>query len=41
VRGRLNPLAVKPVPVKFACEIVTGDPPVLVTTSDMFVLLPT
>jgi hypothetical protein len=37
----LNPLMAKPVPLKFACEIAIVDPPVLVSVSDKFVLLPT
>jgi len=41
VRGKLNPLIEKPDPLKFACEMVTVDPPVLVTVSDRFVLFPT
>jgi hypothetical protein len=31
----------KTAPVKFACEMVTNDPPVLVSVSDKLVLLPT
>ena len=41
VAGRVSPLIEKPVPLKFACEMVTDDPPVLVSVSDKFVLLPT
>ena len=41
VRGRFNPLTEKVAPVKFACEMVTVDPPVLVSVSDKLVLLPT
>ncbi len=41
VRGKVNPLTEKTAPVTLACEMVTGDPPVLVTVSDKFVLLPT
>jgi hypothetical protein len=41
VRGKVNPLTEKTAPVKFACEMVTVDPPVLVSVSDTFVLLPT
>jgi hypothetical protein len=36
-----NPLIEKAAPVRFAAEIVTVDPPVLLTVSDKFVLLPT
>ena len=41
VRGKVNPLTEKVAPVKFACERVTADPPVLVSVSDRLVLLPT
>ena len=41
VRGKVNPLAEKAAPVKFACEMVTVDPPRLVSVSDKFVRLPT
>ncbi len=41
VRGKVNPLTEKAAPVKFACERVIDDPPVLVSVSDRFVLLPT
>jgi hypothetical protein len=41
VSGKVNPLTEKTAPVTFACEMVTDDPPVLVTVSDKFVLLPT
>jgi len=41
VRGKVNPLKAKTAPVKFACVMVTDDPPVLVSVSDKFVLLPT
>jgi len=41
LRGKVKPLVEKAAPVKFACEIVTVDPPVLVRVSDKFVLLPT
>jgi hypothetical protein len=41
VAGKVNPLIEKPVPLKFACEMVTDDPPVLVSVSDKFLLLPT
>jgi hypothetical protein len=41
VRGRLNPLMEKVAPVKFAWEIVTVDPPVLVSVSDKFLVPPT
>jgi hypothetical protein len=40
VRGKLNPLTEKAAPVKFAAEMVTDDPPVLVSNSDKFLLLP-
>jgi len=33
-RGRVNPVIEKAAPVKLACEMVTPDPPVLVTVSD-------
>lgn len=39
--GRVGPLTVKPAPLGVACEIVTLDPPVLVTVSDVLLLLPT
>jgi len=41
VTGRFNPLIENAAPVRLACEIVTGDPPVLVIVSDRFALLPT
>jgi hypothetical protein len=41
VRGRLNPLMEKTAPVKFACEMVTVDPPELVSVSDKLLLPPT
>jgi hypothetical protein len=41
VKGRLRPLRVKAVPVKFACEMVRFDPPVLVKVSGWVLLLPT
>lgn len=41
VVGRVSPVIEKPVPVTLACEIVTEEPPVLVSVSDKFVLLPT
>jgi len=41
VRGKLNPLIEKTAPVRFACVMVTDDPPVLVRVSDKFALLPT
>jgi hypothetical protein len=41
VIGKLNPLMENPAPLTLACEMVTDDPPVLVTVSDRFVLLPT
>ena len=41
VRGKVNPLTEKAAPVKFACEMLMVDPPVLVSVSDKFVLLPT
>jgi hypothetical protein len=37
----LNPVIEKAEPVTFAAEMVTVDPPVLLTVSDKFVLLPT
>lgn len=39
--GKFNPLIEKAAPVKFACEIVAVEPPVLVSVSDKFALLPT
>jgi len=30
-----------PVPLTLACEMITDEPPVLVTVSDKFALLPT
>ena len=39
--GRFSPLKEKAAPVKFACEMVTEDPPVLVRVSGRLVLLPT
>jgi hypothetical protein len=39
--GKFNPLIEKAAPVKFACEIVAVDLPVLVSVSDKFALLPT
>ncbi len=41
VRGKVNPLTEKTAPVKFACEMVTADPPVLVSVANRFELLPT
>ena len=41
VRGNVNPLMLKPVPVVEAAEIVTLDPPLLVSVSDCVLLLPT
>src|SRR5208282_3735519 len=41
VAGNVNPLIEKPVPVTVAAEIETDEPPVLVSVSDKFVLLPT
>ena len=41
VRGKVNPLTEKTAPVKFAWVMVTDDPPVLVSVSDKFALLPT
>jgi hypothetical protein len=41
VTGKFKPLIEKVAPVTFACEMVTDDPPVLVTVSDRFALLPT
>ena len=39
--GRLSPEAENPTPVTFACEIVTGDPPELVSVSYRLVVVPT
>ena len=41
VRGNVNPLMEKAAPVRFACEMVTVDPPVLVSVSDKLLLPPT
>jgi hypothetical protein len=41
LRGKVNPLMEKPAPLKLACEMVSVDPPVLVSVSDKFALLPT
>ena len=41
VAGSVNPLMEKPAPVTLACEIVTDDPPVLVSVSDLLLLPPT
>jgi hypothetical protein len=41
LRGNDNPLMVKAAPVTLACEIVTLEPPVLVTVSERLALLPT
>jgi hypothetical protein len=41
VRGKVKPLMEKTDPVKFACEMVIVDPPVLVSVSDKLALLPT
>lgn len=41
VSGSVNPLIEKPAPLKFACEIVIPDPPVLVSVSDKLELFPT
>jgi hypothetical protein len=41
VSGRLSPLIENAAPLKFACESVTVDPPVLVKVSERFLLLPT
>src|ERR1022692_736559 len=40
VRGKVNPLTENAAPVKFACEMVTDDAPVLVRVSDKLALLP-
>ena len=39
--GKVNPLMENPAPVTLACEIVTDDPPVLVSVSERFARLPT
>ena len=39
--GKVNPLIEKAVPVTFACEMVTEEPPVLVRVSNRLELLPT
>lgn len=41
VAGKVNPLTEKTAPVTLACDMVTTDPPVLVTVSDLLLLLPT
>src|ERR1700704_3389814 len=41
VTGNVSPVTEKPVPVTFACEMVTFTPPVLVSVSDRLALLPT
>jgi hypothetical protein len=41
VVGSVNPLIENIAPVTLACVMVTDDPPVLVSVSDRFVLLPT
>ncbi len=40
VRGRLNPLTLKPAPLAVACAIVTLVPPELVSVADWVRLLP-
>jgi hypothetical protein len=39
--GKVNPLIEKAAPVKFACEMLIADPPVLVSVSGKIELLPT
>jgi len=39
--GKVNPVIEKTAPVTLAWDIVTVDPPVLVTVSDLLLLLPT
>jgi len=41
VTGKASPLKLNPVPLAVAAEIVRLVPPVLVSVSDKFVLLPT
>ena len=41
VAGRVSPLTEKPLPVTFACEMVTLVPPVLLNVSESVPLLPT
>ena len=41
VLGRVNPVSEKAAPVTLAWDMVTEDPPVLVTVSDLLLLLPT
>ena len=41
VMGKVNPVTEKDVPVTLAADIVTEDPPVLVTVSDLLLVLPT
>ena len=41
VSGTVRPLILNPVPLTDAAEIVTADPPVLVTVSDLLLLVPT
>jgi hypothetical protein len=41
VKGKVSPLKLNPVPLAAAAEMVTDDPPELVSVSDKLVLLPT
>ena len=41
VVGNVSPLSEKAAPVTLAWDMVTEDPPVLVTVSDLLLLLPT
>lgn len=41
VVGKVNPLTEKAAPVTLAWDMVTEDPPVFVTVSDLLLLLPT
>lgn len=41
VAGNVNPLTEKAAPAMFAWDMVTADPPVFVTVSDLLLLFPT
>src|SRR5271165_7696266 len=41
VAGKVSPVIERPLPLRFACEIVTVDPPVFVSVSPKLALLPT
>jgi hypothetical protein len=40
VAGKLSPLTENPVPLRFAAEIISADPPELVNVSERFELFP-